>query len=275
MRPCLLAVAIFPAIIAAAGIAAQPAHAERYVVLASTTSVENSGLLARILPQFEAQTGIRVRVVAQGTGQALATAAHGDADVVLVHDPAAEAAFLEQGHGVTRRQIAWNDFVLLGPAADPAHVGGTHDIVAAFRRIAAGKSPFVSRGDRSGTDAFEKRLWKQAGIEPKSSWYKEIGGGMGADLNMAAATDAYTVSDRGTWLSFANKRSLAILVEGGRDLLNRYDVITLNPAEHASERTADAAALADWLAGPQGQSAIASDEVGGQKLFHPMSDPEP
>jgi tungstate transport system substrate-binding protein len=249
----------------------------RAVVLASTTSVENSGLLRHILPEFTRQTGIEVRVVAVGTGQALAIAARGDADLVLVHDPDAEEKFMAAGHGVQRREIAWNDFIIVGPSADPARIAGGHDAVAAFKAIWNAKAPFVSRGDKSGTDAFEKRLWHAAGLDPSKAqdgWYREIGGGMGAALNAAAAMHAYTLSDRGTWLSFGNKGDLQIAVEGDRDLLNRYSVITLNPAEHAAAGQEPAQQLADWLASPAGQSAIGSYTVAGQRLFHPAADPK-
>ncbi|MDQ2804999.1 MAG: substrate-binding domain-containing protein, partial [Pseudomonadota bacterium] len=208
------------------------AEARQTIVLASTTSVENSGLLSHILPTFTKATGIEVHVVAQGTGQALATAAHGDADLVLVHDPEAEAKFLAAGHGVSRTEIAWNDFIIVGPNSDPAHITGTQDVVAALKAIAAARAPFVSRGDKSGTDALEKRLWKAAGLDPAAAgggWYRDIGGGMGAALNAAAAMDAYTLSDRGTWLSFGHKAGMKIELEGDPHLLNRYDVILLNP----------------------------------------------
>jgi tungstate transport system substrate-binding protein len=245
------------------------------IVLASTTSVENSGLLAAILPSFTAKTGIAVRVVAQGTGQALDTARRGDADLVLVHDPEAEQKFMAEGHGATRRQIAWNDFVVVGPAADPAHVMGGRDAVAAFRAIAAAKAGFVSRGDRSGTNAAELRLWNAAGIAPAKEgqglWYHDIGGGMGQALNAAAAMDAYTLSDRGTWLSFANKGSLAIVIEGDPRLVNRYDVIELNPAKHGTAKLDAARGLADWLASPDGQQAIGAYQLGGQPLFYPSA----
>jgi tungstate transport system substrate-binding protein len=185
------------------------------IVLASTTSVENSDLLARIMPQFTKETGIGVRVIAQGTGQALATAAHGDADLVLVHDPEAEAKFMASGDGLTRQEIAWNDFIIVEPGADLAHVAGTRDAVAALTTIAAAKVPFVSRGDKSGTDALEKQLWTAAGLDPAAvgdGWYRDIGGAMGAALNAAAAMGAYTVSDRGTWLSFGNKAGMTIVL---------------------------------------------------------------
>jgi tungstate transport system substrate-binding protein len=248
------------------------------IVLASTTSVQDSGLLDHILPLFTQSTGITVHVVAQGTGQALATAAHGDADLVLVHDPDAEAAFMTAGHGLTRTEIAWNDFIVVGPKADPAHIAGTHDVVAALRAIATAESGFVSRGDRSGTDALEKRLWKAAELNPVSiggGWYRDIGGGMGAALNAAAAMDAYTLSDRGTWLNFRNKAGLAILLEGDRRLLNRYDVILLNPRLHPDARQNPARRLADWLGSAEGQAAIGGYTVAGERLFHPEADAKP
>jgi tungstate transport system substrate-binding protein len=247
------------------------------IVLASTTSVENSGLLAHIPPRFTRETGIVVQVLAQGSGQALATAAHGDADLVLVHDPEAEANFMAEGHGQTRTEIAWNDFVVVGPRFDPAHVMGKRDAVAALRAIYTAQAPFVSRGDRSGTDAMEKRLWRAAELDPATglNWYREIGGGMGAALNAAAAMGAYTLSDRGTWLSFGNKGDLRIEVEGDRRLLNRYDVILLNPQAHPQAKQEPARVLATWLASPEGQAAIADYTISGQQLFHPESDKKP
>ena len=247
------------------------------IVLASTTSVENSGLLAHILPIFTKKTGIEVRVVSQGTGQALATAAHGDADLVLVHDPDAEAKFIAEGNGINRTEIAWNDFIIVGPEADPAHIAGMHDVTDAFKAIAAAKAAFVSRGDKSGTDALEKRLWKAVAIEPASGsgWYRDIGGGMGAALNAAAAMEAYTLSDRGTWLSFGRKAGMKIVVEGDRRLLNRYDVIQMNPQKHPHLKHAAARQLAAWLSSAEGQTAIGDYVMAGQRLFHPESDPTP
>jgi len=243
-------------LIGAAIFAGGPSRADETIALASTTSVENSGLLAHILPEFTRETGISVHVLAQGTGQALATAAHGDADLVLVHDPEAEQQFIAEGHGVDLRQIAWNDFIVVGPRSDPAHVAGSHDAVAAFKAIAAAGAPFVSRGDKSGTDALEHRLWCAADIDPAKagggSWYRNIGGGMGAALNAASAMDAYTLSDRGTWLSFGNKGDLAVLVEGDPKLLNRYDVILLDPQKHPHAKQQPARRFADWLASPEG-----------------------
>jgi tungstate transport system substrate-binding protein len=249
--------------------------ADGSIVLASTTSVENSGLLAHILPQFTDKTGIVVRVVAQGTGQALDTARRGDADLVLVHDPEAEKEFVRDGDGITPRQIAWNDFIIVGPAADPAHVRGGHDSVAAFKAIDQARASFVSRGDRSGTNAMELRLWKAAGITPETdiagSWYRDIGGGMGQALNAASAMQAYTLSDRGTWLSFANKPSLVIEIEGDPRLINRYDVIELNPQKHPEAKLDAAKTLADWLVSPDGQKAIGAYQLGGERLFNPSA----
>jgi tungstate transport system substrate-binding protein len=245
------------------------------IVLASTTSVQDSGLLEHILPAFTTANGIEVRVLAQGTGQALATAARGDADLVLVHDPEAEDRFIAEGHGKDRRQIAWNDFVIVGPSADPAHVGGGHDAQAALRAIAAARAPFVSRGDKSGTDALEKRLWRAIGLKPSSAagdaWYRDIGGGMGAALNAAAGMSAYTLTDRGTWLNFGNKADLGILVEGDPGLVNRYDVILLDPVKHPDAKHEAARRLRDWLISPAGQSAIGAYTVHGEQLFHPSA----
>jgi tungstate transport system substrate-binding protein len=245
------------------------------IVLASTTSVQDSGLLDHILPAFTTANGIEVRVLAQGSGQALATAARGDADLVLVHDPEAEDRFITEGHGKDRRQIAWNDFVIVGPGSDPAHVGGSHDAQAALRAIAAARAPFVSRGDKSGTDALEKRLWRAIGLTPSSAsgdaWYRDIGGGMGAALNAAAGMNAYTLTDRGTWLNFANKAELKILVEGDPGLVNRYDVILLDPVKHPDAKHEAARRLRDWLVSPTGQSAIGAYAVHGKQLFLPSA----
>ena len=248
---------------------------EQSIVLASTTSVEASGLLEHILPQFTAKTGITVNVVSQGTGKALDTARRGDADLLLVHDPEAEQQFMDEGHGSTRRQIAWNDFIIVGPSADPAHVRGGSDCVAALKAIAASPAPFVSRGDKSGTNAAELRLWKMAGQTPdlliKQKWYRDIGGGMGQALTAASAMDAYTLSDRGTWLSFNNKRSLIVAIEGDPRLLNRYDVIELDTQKHAGAKLVAAKMFADWLVSSEGQQAIGAYQVSGQKLFKPSA----
>jgi tungstate transport system substrate-binding protein len=274
LRETVLAGGLAAILGSGAGWAAAPPSLQT-ILLASTTSVENSGLLAHILPIFTKETGISVHVLAQGTGQALATAAHGDADLVLVHDPEAEKKFIGAGDGVAARQIAWNDFIIVGPRADPAHVKGGHDAVAALKAIAAAHAPFVSRGDKSGTDALEHRLWKVAAIDPAKvgggSWYRDIGGGMGAALNAAQAMGAYTLSDRGTWLAFGNKGDLAVLVEGDSRLLNRYDVILLDPKKHPDAKQAPARRFADWLASPAGQAAIGAYRVKGEQLFHPSA----
>jgi tungstate transport system substrate-binding protein len=244
------------------------------IVLASTTSVDNSGLLAAVLPGFTRATGIAVHVLALGTGQALDTARRGDANLVLVHDPEAERKFIDEGHGTAPRQVAWNDFIVVGPAADPARVKGGHDAPQAFTEIAKAQAAFVSRGDRSGTNALELRLWQAAGTDPKSgagTWYRDIGGGMGQALNAAAAMPAYTLSDRGTWLSFRNKDQLAIVVEGDPHLINRYDVIELNPAKHPKAKLDAAHRLAEFLVSPEGQAAIGEFRVGGKQLFHPSA----
>jgi tungstate transport system substrate-binding protein len=265
---------LFVVLLAHATIAAEQPTPQS-IILASTTSVENSGLLAHILPAFTKETDITVHVLAQGTGQALQTAARDDADLVLVHDPEAEQKFIAAGNGIDRRQIAWNDFIVVGPRSDPAHIAGTHDTVAALKAIADAQAPFVSRGDKSGTDALEHRLWRVAGIDPGKagggSWYRDIGGGMGAALNDAQAMNAYTISDRGTWLSFANKGDLTVLVEGDPSLLNRYDVILLNPAKHPVPKQALARRFAQWLVSPEGQAAIGAYKVNGEQLFHPSA----
>jgi tungstate transport system substrate-binding protein len=256
---------------AARGVDAQSAET---LTLASTTSVDNSGLLAAILPEFTKTTGITVRVLALGTGQALDTARRGDADIVLVHDPEAEQQFIDDGNGVNRQQIAWNDFIIVGPSDDPAQISSGTNAITALTAIATKNANFVSRGDRSGTNALELRLWKRAGIDPKAgagSWYKDIGGGMGAALNAAAAMPAYTLADRGTWLSFKNKGPLKIVVEGDPALINRYDVIELNPPTHPDAKLAPAHWLAMWLTTEPGQTAIGAYRVGGEELFHPSA----
>jgi tungstate transport system substrate-binding protein len=256
------------------GVAPALAREAQTIRLASTTSVDNSGLLAAILPKFTEQTGITVHVLVQGTGQALDTARRDDADLVLVHDPEAEQKFIGEGHGVNRRQIAWNDFILVGPDSDPAGVKGGHDAVAAFTAVAASKTAFVSRGDRSGTHALELRLWKAAALDPKSgagSWYREIGGGMGQALNAASAIPAYTLSDRGTWLSFKNRGPLVVVVEGDPLLVNRYNVIELNPKTHSAAKRDAARLLADWLVGPEGQKAIGAFRVDSEQAFTPSA----
>jgi len=274
MRRFLLPAALVLAAILPAASVAPAAAQQAAITLASTTSVDNSGLLGAILPQFTKESSVSVHVLALGTGQALDVARRGDADLVLVHDPEAEEKFIAEGHGVNRHQIAWNDFIVVGPEADPAHVKGGHDAAAAFTAIAKSAAPFVSRGDRSGTNALELRLWRAAGIDPKSgagSWYRDIGGGMGQALNAAAAMPAYTLSDRGTWLSFKNKGPLLVTIEGDPHLINRYDVIELDPKKHAGARLDAAHRLAAWLVSPEGQAAIGAFRVDGEALFQPSA----
>ncbi len=249
------------------------AHAqEKFITVASTTSTEQSGLFGFILPIFEKSTGIKVRVVALGTGQALDMARRGDADVVFVHDPAAEDKFVAEGHGIGHRNVMYNDFVLIGPKSDPAKVAGGKDITAALKKIQAAQAPFVSRGDRSGTHAAELRLWKEAGIDiakQKGAWYRETGSGMGPALNTASSMNAYLLSDRGTWLSFKNRGDLAILVEGDKRLFNQYGVMLVNPAKHPHVKKDLGQKFMDWVVSPDGQRAIAQYTVGGQQLFFP------
>ena len=226
---------------------------------------------------FMAETGIEIKVLALGTGQAIDTARRGDADLLLVHDPDAEDQFAKEGHVATRRQIAWNDFVIVGDASDPAGIKKEKDVLAALHDIWNRQAPMVTRGDKSGTDALEKRLWKAADLDISKAgpWYKDIGGGMGAALNAAAGMDAYTLADRGTWLSFNNRRDLAIVLEGDARLINRYDVIELSPKLHGQAKLDLARQFADWLASPAGQQAIGEYEMSGQKLFHPEADKKP
>jgi tungstate transport system substrate-binding protein len=244
---------------------------EKFIVVASTTSTQDSGLFGHLLPLFKAKTGIEVRVVAQGTGQALATARKGDADVVFVHDRAAEQKFVEEGFGVDRREVMYNDFVLVGPKADPANVAGK-DVVAALKKIDATKAPFASRGDKSGTHAAELRYWKLAEVDPqtgKGTWYRETGSGMGPTLNNASAMNAYAFTDRGTWLSFKNRGDLAVLVEGDTRLFNQYGVMMVNPAKHVHVKREWAQVFIDWITSAEGQAAIAAYKIEGQQLFFP------
>ena len=244
---------------------------DRFIVMASTTSTEQSGLFTHLLPAFKAASGIEVRVVAVGTGQALDMARRGDADVLFVHDTAAEEKFVAEGFGLKRSDVMFNDFVLIGPKNDPANVRGK-DIVAALTRLGASTQAFISRGDKSGTHAAELRLWKQAGVDapaPSLQGYKECGCGMGPALNIASATDAYVVADRGTWLSFKNRANLAVLVEGDTRLFNQYGVIVVNPARHPQTKTLLAQAFADWVLSPAGQARIAAYTIGGEPLFFP------
>jgi tungstate transport system substrate-binding protein len=253
-----------------APVAAQAQDA-RFIVMASTTSTEQSGLFAHLLPAFKQASGIDVRVVAVGTGQALDQGRRGDADLVFVHDTAAEEKFVADGFATERRNVMYNDFVLIGPKADPAGARG-NDIAAALNKLAAGGQPFVSRGDKSGTHAAELRLWKAAGVDlapAKPAGYKECGCGMGPALNMAAATNAYVLADRGTWLSFKNRGDLGIVVEGDKSLFNQYGVMVVNPAKHPHVKAALAQNFADWVVSPAGQQAIAAYKIGGEQLFFP------
>jgi tungstate transport system substrate-binding protein len=250
--------------------AGQAGAGERFITVASTTSTENSGLFRHLLPRFEAATGIAVRVVARGTGQALALGRNGDVDVLLVHDRVAEDKFVAEGFGVDRRDVMHNDFVIVGPRGDPARIAGLTDAPAALARIAAAAAPFASRGDDSGTHRAERRLWRAAGIDVEAAsggWYRETGSGMGATLNTASGMNAYALSDRATWIAFANKGELSILVEGDKLLFNPYGVILVNPARHGHIKKADAGRFLDWLTGAAGQAAIDSYRVDGKQLF--------
>jgi tungstate transport system substrate-binding protein len=242
------------------------------IVVASTTSTQDSGLFDYILPLFEKETGIDVKVVAQGTGQALDTGRRGDADVVFVHAKAQEEKFIEEGFGVKRFEVMYNDFVLIGPKSDPASVSGMTDIAAALVSIEVKKALFVSRGDRSGTHSTELRLWQDAGVNieaAKGRWYKDIGQGMGAALNTASAMNAYVLSDRGTWLSFRNRGDLAISVEGDKRLFNQYGVMLVNPEKHPDVKAELGQIFIDWLIAPEGQKAIGEYKIDGQQLFFP------
>ena len=238
------------------------------IVVASTTSTEQSGLFGHILPQFRQASGIDVKVVALGTGQALDVGRRGDADVVFVHDAAAERKFVDEGHGIEHRKVMYNDFVLIGPKDDPAGTKGK-DITAALQKLAAANGNFVSRGDKSGTHAAELRYWKAAGVENKGTGYKECGCGMGPALNMAASSGAYVLADRGTWLSFKNRADLAVLVEGDTRLFNQYGVMVVNPERHPHVKTAEARKFVEWVVSPAGQDAIAAYKIEGEQLFFP------
>lgn len=244
---------------------------DKNIVMASTTSTEQSGLFAHLLPAFKKASGIDVKVVALGTGQALDMGRRGDADLLFVHDQAAEEKFVAEGFGLKRQPVMYNDFVVIGPKADPAAVKGS-DVIAALGKLAKGGSSFVSRGDKSGTHAAELRYWKAAGVEsPKAAFagYQECGCGTGPALNIASSGSAYVLADRGTWLSFKNRGELAVLVEGDQRLFNQYGVIVVNPAKHPHTKTALAQAFADWIVSAEGQATIASYQIGGQQLFFP------
>jgi tungstate transport system substrate-binding protein len=245
---------------------------DKSIVVASTTSTQDSGLFGHILPLFKAKTGVDVRVIAQGTGQALDTGRRGDADVVFVHAKPQEEKFVADGYGGKRHDVMYNDFVLIGPKSDPAGVAGKEDIVAALTAIKEKQAPFVSRGDRSGTHQAELALWRAAGVDiakDKGPWYREIGQGMGAALNTASAMNAYVLADRGTWISFKNRGDLAIAVEGDRRLFNQYGIILVNPEKFPHVKKEDGQAFIDWITSPEGQKAIADYKIGGQQLFFP------
>jgi tungstate transport system substrate-binding protein len=246
--------------------------ADRFILVQSTTSTENSGLFKHILPIFTAKTGIDVRVVAVGTGQAIKNAQNGDGDVLFVHDKPSEEKFVAEGWGVKRLEVMYNDFVVIGPAKDPAGIAGSKDVVAAFKKIAAAKAPFVSRGDDSGTHKSELRLWKDAGVDAKAasgSWYREAGTGMGATINTGVGMGAYVFTDRATWSSFKNRGDYKIVVEGDKKLFNQYGVILVNPAKHPKVKQAEGQAFIDWLVSPEGQNAIKSFQIGGEQQFFP------
>lgn len=248
------------------------ASAQKYIVVSSTTSTENSGLFKYLLPIFKDKTGIEVRVIAQGTGQALDMGKRGDCDVVFVHNKGAELKMVKQGWFVQRHDVMYNDFVIVGPKTDPAKVAGMKDAVAALTKIRDAKAPFASRGDRSGTHSAELRLWKAGNIDPKQGkghWYRETGAGMGATLNTAAGMDAYALTDRGTWLSFKNKGNLTIVVEGDKRLFNQYGVMLVNPDKHASVKQDLGMQFVDWVVSAEGQKAIAAYKINGQQLFFP------
>ncbi len=263
------------ALLAAVTTLTSAAAAERFILLQSTTSTQNSGLFDAILPGFTAATGIEVRVVAVGTGQALKNARNGDGDVLLVHAREAEEAFVSEGYGVARRDVMYNDFVIVGPPADPAGIAGLSDATAALKSIAAAEAPFASRGDDSGTHVKELALWRAAGLDPTAasgSWYRETGSGMGATLNVALGMGAYALTDRGTWIAFKNKGNFPILVAGDERLFNPYGVILVNPARHPRVKAEDGQAFIDWLTGPEGQAAIAAYKLNGQQLFFPNAE---
>jgi len=270
-RPLLLGLSIF-----LAGLSPLGAAEERFFLLGSTTTTDYSGLLRHIVPRFTAATGIEVRTVVQGTGQVLKLGERGDIDVLIVHHLEAEERFVADGHGVARHALMANDFVLVGPADDPAGVAGAGDAVAALARIGEARSLFISRGDDSGTHRRETSLWQTAGIDPRAwsgRWYRETGAGMGATLNVASALDAYCLTDRATWIAYANKRDLKILLQGGPALINPYGVILVNPQRHPHVKAAEGQAFIDWLLSDQGQEAIASFRIGGEQLFYRANSP--
>lgn len=258
------------AALSAAAFAGLPAAAQDDVItVASTTSTENSGLFDHLLPLFEEETGIEVQVISQGTGQALETGRRGDADVVFVHAKPTEEEFVANGYGVARVEVMYNDFIIVGPSEDPAGIAGGKDAVEAFTAIAEGEFAFASRGDDSGTNKKELSIWKEAGVDPDGSWYRELGQGMGPTLNTAAQMPAYSLADRGTWISFENRGDLEILVEGDDRLFNQYGVILVNPEKHDNVKAEDGQTFIDWLVSDAGQQAIGDYKLGGEQLFIP------
>jgi len=245
---------------------------DKFIVVASTTSTEDSGLFGYLLPKFQEKTGIAVKVVAQGTGQALDTARRCDADVVFVHAKAQEEKFLNEGYGVKRFPVMYNDFILVGPKSDPAHVGGMKNVADALHKIKDANAPFISRGDRSGTHTAELKLWQDAGIDVQKDhgdWYKSIGQGMGAALNTAQASEAYVLSDRGTWIHFKNKGDLEIVVQGDKRMFNQYGVILVNPQKCPTVKAQLGQQFVDWVVSPEGQKTIADYKIDGEELFYP------
>ena len=260
----------------ASGALSTPQAEDKFIILQSTTSTQNSGLFDHILPKFTEQTGIGVRVVAVGTGQALKNAQNGDGDVVLVHSKPDEEKFIADGFGVKRHDVMYNDYVIVGPAGDPAKIAGLKPAPEALKKIAAAEAPFASRADESGTHKTELQLWQDAGVDPKPSsgkWYLETGSGMGATLNTAVGKGAYALTDRGTWLSFANKGDFKVLVEGDAKLFNQYGIILVNPDKHKKVKAKEGQAFIDWLTGREGQAAIASFKIGGEQLFFTNAQP--
>ncbi len=256
-------------------VAAPAVAAERFIIVQSTTSTQNSGLFEYLLPRFRETTGIEVRVVAVGTGQALKNGRNGDGDVLFVHAREAEEAFVAEGWGVTRVDVMYNDFVIVGPEGDPAAIAGGRDGAAALGRIAAAKALFVSRGDDSGTHRKERALWAAAGVDPdpaSGAWYRETGSGMGATLNAAVGMGGYALTDRSTWIAFRNKRDFRIAAEGDPRLFNPYGVILVNPARHPRVKAVDGQAFIDWLTGPEGQAAIGAYKLDGKQLFFPNAE---
>ena len=259
---------IVAALVAGGILASQAARAQEFITVASTTSTEQSGLFRHLLPEAKKATGVEVRVVALGTGQALDMARRGDADVVFVHDRVAEEKFLAEGFGVKRFDVMYNDFVIVGPKSDPAGIRGKN-VIRSLEKIAEKKAPFVSRADKSGTHAAELRFWKDAGIEPRGAWYRETGSGMGPTLNTAAGMGAYALTDRGTWISFANRGDLVVLCEGDKRLFNQYGVMLVNPTKHPHVKREAGQKFIDWLISPEGQRAIAEYRIDGQQVFFP------